>query len=130
MYHFLLNPRAFRAILAGTKKTEVRVSTEQEPFDYASLVSGDILCFENTDTGEKLTAALVSAVHYKDAEALLEHEDIHTTLSSTSDPVLGAERLRSFPGYREGMIKNGVWALHLTDPRQMLCKKNESKGEE
>lgn len=127
MYHFLLNPRAFRAILSGTKKTEVRVSTEQEPFDYASLVPGDILCFENTDTGERLTASLVHAVHYKDAETLLESEDIHTTMSSTADPVIGAERLRSFPGYREGMIANGVWALHLADPEQIPCQYTDDK---
>ena len=108
MYHFLINPRAFKAILAGTKKTEVRVSTDMEPFDYGSLVPGDILRFENTETGEILSAFLVTAKHYKDSEELLENEDIHTTMSSTDDPVIGAERLRSFPGYREDMIKNGV----------------------
>ena len=117
MYRFLINPRAFKAILAGTKKTEVRVSTDLEPFDYSSLVQGDILLFENTETGEELTASLVIAKHYSDAESLLSSEDIHTTMSSTTDPVIGAERLRSFPGYREGMIKNGVWALHLSDPK-------------
>ena len=117
MYHFLINPRAFKAILAGTKKTEVRVTTDLEPFDYGSLVQGDILLFENTETGEELTASLVIAKHYNDAESLLSSEDIHTTMSSTTDPVIGAERLRSFPGYREGMIKNGVWALHLSDPK-------------
>ena len=117
MYNFLINPRAFRAILAGTKKTEVRVSTDMEPFHYSSLEPGDILCFENTETGEILAATLVIAKHYKDSEELLENEDIHITMSSTDDPVIGAERLRSFPGYREGMIKNGVWALHLCDPK-------------
>ena len=116
MYDFLINPRAFRAILAGTKKTEVRVSNEQEPFDYGSLVPGDVLRFRNTETGEELTATLVTAKHYRDAETLLENEDIRTTMSSTTDPVIGAKRLRSFPGYREGMLANGVWALHLRDP--------------
>lgn len=119
MYDFLLNPRAFKAILAGTKKTEVRVSTDMEPFDYGSLKPGDVLCFENTETDEKLTAVIISAKHYKDAETLLANEDIRTTMSSTDDPVIGAERLRSFPGYREGMIRNGVWALHLRDPKLM-----------
>ena len=122
MYHFLINPRAFKAMLAGTKKTEVRVSTDMEPFDYDSLVPGDILCFENTETGEVLSAFLVSAKHYKDSEELLENEDIHTTMSSTDDTVIGAERLRSFIGYREGMIKNGVWALHLCDPKLLARK--------
>ena len=75
MYHFLINPRAFKAILAGTKKIEVRVSTDMEPFDYCSLVPGDILCFENTETGEVLSASLVSAKHYTDSEELLENED-------------------------------------------------------
>lgn len=117
MYNFLINPRAFKAILAGTKKTEVRVSTDLEPFDYSTLVPGDILCFKNTDTGEELTASLVSTAHYENAESLLSSEDIYTTMSSTSDPIIGAERLRSFPGYREGMERNGVWALHLSDPQ-------------
>ena len=116
MYHFLLNPRAFRAILAGTKTTEVRVSTAEEPFPYETLVPGDILCFTDTETGQKLTVSVSSAKHYPNAEALLEGEDIRVTMSSTTDPVIGAERLRSFPGYREGMIRNGVWALRLKDP--------------
>lgn len=123
MYHFLINPRAFKAILAGTKKREVRVSTDLEPFDYSSLVPGDVLCFKNTDTGEELTAFFVSAAHYENAEALLSSEDIHTTMSSTSDPVIGAERLRSFPGYREGMERNGVWALHLSNPQLLIKEK-------
>ena len=112
---FLLNPRAFQAMLNGTKTTEVRVSTKEEPFAYETLQPGDILRFENTDTGEKLTVRLLSTQHYPDAEALLASEDITVTMSSTNDPVLGAERLRSFPGYREGMIQNGVWALRFTD---------------
>ncbi|MBQ8994807.1 MAG: hypothetical protein IJ091_03230 [Oscillospiraceae bacterium] len=117
MYHFLLNPRAFRAILAGTKTTEVRVSTEEEPFRYEDILSGDVLCFENTETGEQLSAVVCSTHHYPDSETLLQHEDITITMSSTNDPVIGAERLRSFPGYREGMLKNGVWAIRLRDPK-------------
>ena len=37
-------------------------------------------------------------------------------MSSTNDPVVGAERIRSFPGYREGILRNGVWAIRLKDP--------------
>ena len=113
MYDFTINHRAFNAILAGTKTTEVRVTTEEEPFDYGILRKGDILRFTDLENGQMLTASVSSAAHYPDAETLLASEDIRVTMSSTDDPVLGAERLRSFPGYREGMEQNGVWAIRL-----------------
>ncbi|MBR2999642.1 MAG: hypothetical protein IKF39_01480 [Oscillospiraceae bacterium] len=116
MYDFLINPRAFRAILAGTKTTEIRVSTEEEPFPYEDLTAGDVLRFEDTESGQKLCVTVVSTQHYPDAESLLASEDIRVAMSSTNDPVVGAERIRSFPGYREGMLRNGVWAIRLKDP--------------
>ena len=76
----------------------------------------DYYLAEDTESGQKLCVTVVSTQHYPDAESLLASEDIRVAMSSTNDPVVGAERIRSFPGYREGILRNGVWAIRLKDP--------------
>ena len=118
-YDFTLNPRAFAAMLAGTKRVEIRVKTAAEPFDYACLAAGDTLRFQNFESGERLAVTLTAAVHYPHIEALLAAEGTEHTLSSTNDPVKGAASVRSFAGYAEGMLKNGCWALRFENARAL-----------
>ena len=92
-YDFSLNPRAFAAMLAGSKRVEIRVKTAAEPFDYACLAAGDTLRFQNFESGERLAVTLTAAVHYPDIEALLAAEGTEYTLSSTNSDKLFSVKL-------------------------------------
>jgi ASC-1-like (ASCH) protein len=51
--------------------------------------------------------------HYKTIEELLTLEGTRYTLSSTNDFNEGVKSINSISNYKESMIKNGVYAIHL-----------------
>lgn len=111
-YKLNLNNRAFDAIKSGTKKVEIRVTTNKNKIDYKNIKKGDVLEFTNEKL-EKIDCIVRENVWYESALKLLEMEGTRFTLSSTNDIKEGVNSINRFAGYREGIKKNGIHALHI-----------------
>lgn len=111
-YKLNLNNRAFDAIKSGTKKVEIRVTTNKNKIDYKNIKKGDVLEFTNEKL-EKIDCIVRENVWYESALKLLEMEGTRFTLSSTNDIKEGVNSINRFAGYREEIKKNGIHALHI-----------------
>ena len=111
-YKLNLNNRAFDAIKAGTKKIEIRVTTDKNKINYEDIKKGDILEFTN-DRSEKIKCFVRENVWYENSLKLLEMEGTRFTLSSTNDINKGIDSINRFTGYKEGIEKNGIHAIHI-----------------
>ncbi len=111
-YKLNLNNRAFEAIKAGTKKIELRVTTDKNRIDYADIKTDDIIEFTN-DKLEKIRCLVKENVWYENSLKLLEMEGTRFTLSSTNDINKGVESINRFNGYKEGIKNNGIHAIHI-----------------
>lgn len=111
-YKLNLNNRAFDAIKAGTKKIEIRVTTDKNKINYEDIKKGDILEFTN-DRLEKIKCFVKENVWYENSLKLLEMEGTRFTLSSTNDINKGIDSINRFTGYKEGIEKNGIHAIHI-----------------
>lgn len=111
-YKLNLNNRAFDAIKTGTKKIEIRVTTDKNKINYEDIKKGDILEFTN-DKLEKIKCLVNENVWYENSLKLLEMEGTRFTLSSTNDINKGIDSINRFTGYKEGIEKNGIHAIHI-----------------
>ncbi len=111
-YKLNLNNRAFDAIKAGTKKIEIRVTTDKNKINYEDIKKGDILEFAN-DRSEKIKCLVKENVWYENSLKLLEMEGTRFTLSSTNDINKGIDSINGFTGYKDGIEKNGIHAIHI-----------------
>lgn len=112
LYKLNLNNRAFDAIKAGTKKIEIRVTTDKNKINYKNIKKGDILEFKN-EKSEKIKCIVKENAWYESSLKLLEMEGTRFTLSSTNDINEGIESINRFTGYKEGIKENGIHALHI-----------------
>lgn len=113
-YNLELNGRPFKAIKAGTKKIETRVTTSYDTNPYSELKSGDKFTFTNNETHELLIVDVVAIRHYPDVRILLETEGTRNTLSSGLRISDAVERFNEvFPEYKENIPKYGIYAIEI-----------------
>lgn len=109
-----INDRPFKAIKAGTKKVEGRTPTPQDKTPLDKLKSGDSITFINNVSNEILRVNVVFVHHYPNVKEMLEKEGVQNVLSSEPKTVgHGIESFNSFEGYKEGIKKNGIYAIGL-----------------
>lgn len=109
-----LNDRPFKAILAGTKKVEGRTPTKFDKTPFGKLNPGDLITFINNTSNEILKVKVTSIHHYPKVKEMLEKEGVQNVLSSEPKTVEhGVESYNSLEGYKEGIKKNGIYAIGL-----------------
>ena len=111
-YDLEINNRAFLAIKENKKKVEIRVNKIKDKFNYGDIKGNDIINFISYD-GDKIKCRVIKNNWYKTIEELLTIEGTKYTLSSTDDFNEGIKSINSFPGYKEGIEKSGVYAIHI-----------------
>ncbi len=112
-----LNPRAFDAIKAGTKRIEIRAnknSTGKTSFN--NIKEGDFIIFQKKGFDEKLKCLVKRKTLYKSVKELLEKEGTKYTLSSTNDIEKGIQSIESIGDYKRLIAKNGVFAVEIEYP--------------
>ena len=114
-YTFHLNDRDIRATRAGAKKVEVRVQTPFSDHNYAEIKAGDTIKFIS-ETSDKFVETTVTFLHhYPDVKTMLEKEGIENVLSSEPKTIEHAiESHNSIKGYKEGTLKNGIYAIGVS----------------
>lgn len=113
-YTLDINDRPFRAILAGTKKVEGRTQTQFDKTPFDKLKQGDSINFINNVSNEVLKAKVTFVHHYHGVKEMLENEGIQNVLSSEPKTVEhGIKSYNSLKGYKEGIRKNGIYAIGL-----------------
>jgi len=112
-----LNNRAFLALLAGTKKIEIRPHKGGARGCFSHINVGDTLIFTNTKTNEKLSCVVQQKKHYSSIRSLLEKEGTQYTLSSTNDLEQGITSIESIKGYKEYIAQFGVFSIHVSKVR-------------
>lgn len=117
-YNLNINNRAFNAIKEKRKRVEIRVTTDG--LDYKLVKKDDIIKFTSYDN-ETLKCRVVKNNWYPTMEELLTIEGCKYTLSSTDDFDEGVKSINSFTGYKEGIKKNGVHAIHI-EPIQIFIE--------
>lgn len=115
-YNLNLNDRAFEAIINRTKRVEIRANTKNH--NYNELKIGDIIEFTNSKN-DKIVCRVKKVNHYKTVEELLTAEGTKYTTSSTNDFNTAVERINSINGYKEAILKSGVYAIHI---EYLKCK--------
>ena len=121
VYSFNINNRALKAIVDGRKKYEIRVTKVNGSFDYSVMRVGDYIKFTSYDY-EKIICRVVEVDWYHTAEDLLRDKGTKYTLSSTDDFDEGIKSLNSFSGYKEGIEKNGIYAIGIEVVDEILEK--------
>ena len=111
-YKLKVDDRAFLAIKELRKKVEIRVNNINDKIDYGTIKNNDIVRFINS-LSEEFECSVVKVTWYKTIESLLTYEGTKYTLSSTDDFDEGVKSINSIPGYKEGIEKNGVYAIHV-----------------
>ncbi|MCB9801605.1 MAG: hypothetical protein H6774_00805 [Pseudomonadales bacterium] len=114
-----LNNRPWQAMKRGTKSIEVRANGAYSDFDHSQIHTGDTIRFINNETKESLEVRTVDTRHYKTVQELLETEGTKRTLSSGKNVAGGIESIHSIIGYKEAIMKNGVFAIEI-QPKQPL----------
>lgn len=108
-----LPSRPFYAIKNKTKKIEGRVTTSSTD-KYKDLKTGDIITFNNEDNGEVMDVLVKFVHHYQDTRTMLETEGVENVMSGEPKTIEhGIEAYNSFEGYKEGIIKNGIYAIGI-----------------
>lgn len=111
-YTFETIDRPFRAILAGTKKVEGRTKTDTDKTPYDEMKPGDTITIINNSSGENIKVIINFIHHYSDVKKMLETEGPENVLSSEPKTVEhGSESYGSINGYKEGIRKNGIYAI-------------------
>lgn len=111
MFKLHLPERPFRAIQKGTKKVEGR-SPDSKENKYEKMRPRDILIFEHEETGEKLKTEILFVHHYSDTKSMLMAEGIENVLSSEPKTIEhGIESYNSFIGYKDRILKFGIYAI-------------------
>jgi ASC-1-like (ASCH) protein len=109
-----LNDRPFEAIKNGTKKIEGRTPTPWNNTPYEKFQIGDIIHFINNVTNEEMDTEVLFVHHYPDTRSMLEAEGVENVLSGEPKTIEhGIESYNSFQGYKEGIIKNGIYAIGI-----------------
>ena len=112
-YSLDINNRAFKAIKEGKKRVEIRTTKlGNNHFDYSILKVNDIILFTSYDN-EKIECIITEINWYKTVEELLMLEGTRYTLSSTNDYNEGIKSINSLDGYKEAIIVNGIYAIHI-----------------
>lgn len=113
-YKFDTNDRPFKAILAGTKKVEGRTSTDFDKTPYDKLRAGDLLTIVNNLSNETLRVRVNFVHHYPNVREMLEKEKPENVLSGEPKTIEnGINTYNSFEGYKEGIAKNGIYAIGI-----------------
>lgn len=111
MFKLHLPERPFRAIQKGTKKVEGR-SPDSKENKYEEMKPGDMLIFEHEETGEKLKTEILFIHHYSDIKSMLIAEGVKNVLSSEPKTIEhGIESYNSFTGYKDRILKFGIYAI-------------------
>jgi ASC-1-like (ASCH) protein len=113
-YSFDTNDRPFKAIEAGTKTVEGRTLTKFDKTPYDKLQAGDNLTIEDNLTHATLRIEIAFVHHYASVKEMLEKEGPENVMSSEPKTVEhGVESYNSLEGYKEGIEKNGIYAIGL-----------------
>lgn len=113
-YKFNTKDRPFKAILVGTKKVEGRTPTEFDKTPYDKLKTGDLITITNNLSNENLKVRINFVRHYPSVKEMLEKEGPENVLSSEPKTVEhGVRSYNSLDGYKEGIKKNGIYAIGL-----------------
>ena len=112
-YELNLNDRPFQAIKAGTKKIEGRAPKDGNDLRYGKMSPGDFITFNNNQTNEKLTCAVLSITHYPNVRSMLEAEGTQNVLSSGRNIEEGIESYNNLGDYKERIGKYGIYAIGI-----------------
>ncbi|NQU98328.1 hypothetical protein HQ533_02585 [Candidatus Woesearchaeota archaeon] len=104
--------------MPGRKVIDIRVQDPKDKEkDFSKLEPGDILYFKDTN-GEVLKAAVMKdknkkayVRHYRSAEELLIHEGVENVWPNVKDFDEAVRKCLQFPGYRERVKKQGIFAI-------------------
>ena len=105
-----LNDRAFNAIINGTKRVELRASSDE--CNYNDFKINDKIIFRNTNNQE-IMCMITENNHYDSLEELLMLEGTRYTTSSTNDYNEAIINVLKLNGYKEKIEKNGIHAIHI-----------------
>jgi len=109
-----INDRPFEAIKAGTKKIEGRTPTLHNNLPCGKLKIGDVIHFVNNATNEEMDTKILFVHHYPTIKEMLETEGPENVLSSEPKTIEhGIESYNSLEGYKEGIAKNGIYAIGI-----------------
>lgn len=113
-YEFNLNNQSFEATKTGKKKIETRVETESHPKDqFQSMEKGEIITFDNNETGEKLKSEIIRVTHYRNTVDLLDSESQEQVMSYECSREEAVTSWDIYPGYKETISKHGIWAIEI-----------------
>jgi len=113
-YTLDINDRPFKAIKAKSKKVEGRTPTSFDKTPYTKLRPGDLIRFINNVSNESLETKISFVHHYPNVKEMLEKEGVENVLSSEPKTVEhGIESYNLLTGYKEGINKNGIYAIGL-----------------
>ena len=112
IYYLDINDNSFLSIKCRRKRIEIRVTTDKKRIDYGCINESDEIIFSNTFC-EKMKCLVTDVNWYKDIEELLVKEGTRYTLSGTDDFKKGVKEVKSIKNYEQGIIINGVYAIHL-----------------
>lgn len=113
------NDSIWRALISGTKTVETRALNPEEKDRYfGNIVSGDVVCFVNKNSGEKKLFHVEKVWKFSNLEEFFERKDLHTVVFSQSIPSTLEELRTSYealvPGYAEKIQKNGLVAWKVS----------------
>jgi len=103
----------FAAIKSGKKTIEIRANSDERPFDYSVINDNDILRFINEESGEFIDTKVIRVTHYTNLRALFAAEGTEKSLPVSWSVDQGIELIHSFPGYKTGIEKYGVYAIEI-----------------
>jgi ASC-1-like (ASCH) protein len=103
----------FGAIKSGKKTIEIRANSNKRPFDYSIIKANHKLRFINESSGETIDTKVIRVTHYLNVKTLFENEGTQATLSVPWTVDQGIELIHSFPGYKESIVKYGVYAIEV-----------------
>lgn len=111
-YTLDLNDRPFNAIKAGTKKVEGRTPTSWDKTPYDKLQEGNIFHFINNVTNKEMDVEVLFVHHYLNTKTMLEVDGVENVLSGEPKTIEhGIESYNSLEGYKESIVKNGIYAI-------------------
>jgi proline iminopeptidase len=106
--------KPFEAINSDKKKIENRVNVPHINFDYSTIKSGDKVLFINEETGEVLDRTVKRNAHYKSIRKMYEQEGLKISSATPRTIAEGIDALEKHTGYKEAVLKNGIFAIELS----------------
>ncbi|UJF17602.1 hypothetical protein L0B53_02200 [Vibrio sp. SS-MA-C1-2] len=122
-YKLEIYQKPLQAIIAGSKKVEIRTNNSYEAIRYDQLKPGDVINFQvisgppfiglDVIIPDAYAVKVKEVRQYPDAQALLEHEGLGvlSTLASTMEE--GVTLLNSFHEYKEMIPVHGIFAIAI-----------------